>query len=314
MPTTLVTGGAGFVGSHFCDLLLDKGHEVVCLDNFITGSRDNIAHITDSRFRFIEHDITEPFSYDGPLDYVAHMASPASPPDYYAHPIVTLKCGSYATHHTLDLAREKNAVFLITSTSEVYGDPHEHPQPETYWGNVNPIGPRSVYDEAKRYAEALTTACHRTHGQEVRLVRIFNTYGPRMRLNDGRAIPNFMHQALNGLDLTVYGDGTQTRSFCFVSDLVDGIYRLMTSSLNEPVNIGNPKEMTLLEMAQKILQVTGSQSKIVHKPLPEDDPKLRRPDIDKARRLLGWEPRVDLETGLRATLDYFKQQMEPPKT
>ncbi|CAI2717165.1 UDP-glucuronic acid decarboxylase family protein [Nitrospina watsonii] len=314
MPRTLVTGGAGFVGSHFCDLLLEKGHEVVCLDNFITGSRANIAHITDSRFEFIEHDVSQLIVIDGPLDYVVHMASPASPPDYYAHPIATLKAGSYGTHHTLELAKNKSAVFLITSTSEVYGDPHEHPQPETYWGNVNPIGPRSVYDEAKRYAEALTMAYHRTHRVDTRIARIFNTYGPRMRLNDGRAIPNFMHQALNGLDLTVYGDGSQTRSFCYVSDLVDGIHRLLTSRVTEPVNIGNPEEMTLIEMAEKILQVSGSQSKIVFKPLPEDDPRLRRPDIARARHHLKWEPRVDLETGLRATLDFFKQHMESPKT
>lgn len=314
MPKTLVTGGAGFVGSHFCDLLLEKGHEVVCMDNLITGTRANIEHIRDPRFEFVEHDVSQLILFDGPLDYVVHMASPASPPDYYAHPIETLKAGSYGTHHTLELAKQNKAVYLLASTSEVYGDPQEHPQAETYWGYVNPVGPRSVYDEAKRYAEALTMAYHRTHGVDVRIVRIFNTYGPRMRLNDGRAIPNFMHQALNGLDLTVYGDGSQTRSFCFVSDLVDGIYRLMTSGPNEPVNIGNPVEMTLLEMAEKILQVTGSQSKIVFKPLPEDDPRVRRPDIARARHHLGWQPQVDLETGLRATLDYFKQQLESPKT
>jgi len=314
MPKTLVTGGAGFVGSHFCDLLLEKGHEVVCMDNLITGTRANIAHIRDPRFEFVEHDVSQLIFFDGPLDYVVHMASPASPPDYYAHPIETLKSGSYGTHHTLELAKQNKAVYLLASTSEVYGDPQEHPQVETYWGYVNSVGPRSVYDEAKRYAEALTMAYHRTHGVDTKIVRIFNTYGPRMRLNDGRAIPNFMHQALNGLDLTVYGDGSQTRSFCFVSDLVDGIYRLMTSGPNEPVNIGNPVEMTLLEMAEKILQVTGSQSKIVFKPLPEDDPRVRRPDIGRARHHLGWQPQVDLETGLRATLDYFKQQLESPKT
>lgn len=306
MPRTLVTGGAGFLGSHFCDRLLKEGHEVLCLDNFLTGSRQNIQHIQDSKFEFREQDVTQPFEVEGKLDYVAHMASPASPVDYYKYPFETLQVGSVGTHLTLELARQHNAVFLLTSTSEVYGDPLQHPQEESYWGNVNPIGPRSVYDEAKRYAEAVTAAYQRTHKTETRIVRIFNTYGPRMALNDGRAIPNFMHQALTGEDLTVYGDGSQTRSFCYVSDLVDGIYKLMGSNVPDPVNIGNPIELTLKDMAEKILQVTGSKSKIVFKPLPVDDPKKRNPNITKARQLLNWEPQVDLETGLKTTLDYFK--------
>ncbi len=306
MPRTLVTGGAGFLGSHFCDRLLKEGHEVLCMDNFLTGNPRNIQHIDDPRFQFIEQDVTEPFEVDGKLDFVAHMASPASPVDYYKYPFETLKVGSIATHQTLELARQNNAVYLLTSTSEVYGDPLQHPQEESYWGNVNPIGPRSVYDEAKRYAEAVTMAYQRTHKTETRIVRIFNTYGPRMALNDGRAIPNFMHQALTGQDVTVYGDGSQTRSFCYVSDLIDGIYKLMGSNVPDPVNIGNPTELTLKEMAEKILQVSGSKSKIVFKPLPVDDPKKRNPNITKARQLLKWEPEVDLETGLAATLDYFK--------
>jgi len=306
MPRTLVTGGAGFLGSHFCDRLLKEGHDVLCLDNLLTGSRQNIQHIRNPKFEFVEQDVIEPFEVNGKLDYVVHMASPASPVDYYKYPFETLKVGSLGTHNTLELARQHNAVFLLTSTSEVYGDPLQHPQEESYWGNVNPIGPRSVYDEAKRYAEAVTAAYQRTHKTETRIVRIFNTYGPRMALNDGRAIPNFMHQALTGEDLTVYGDGSQTRSFCYVSDLVDGIFKLMGSNVPNPINIGNPTELTLKEMAEKILHVTGSQSKIVFKPLPVDDPKKRNPDIEKARRLLNWEPEVDLETGLAATLDYFK--------
>lgn len=310
MPRTLVTGGAGFLGSHFCDRLLKEGHEVLCLDNFLTGSRQNIQHIQDPRFEFREQDVTQPYEVEGKLDYVAHMASPASPVDYYKYPFETLQVGSVGTHLALELARQKNAVFLLTSTSEVYGDPLQHPQEESYWGNVNPIGPRSVYDEAKRYAEAVTAAYQRTHKTETRTVRIFNTYGPRMAMNDGRAIPNFMHQALTGEDLTVYGDGSQTRSFCYVSDLVDGIYKLMGSNVPDPVNIGNPAELTLKDMAEKILQVTGSKSKIVFKPLPVDDPKKRNPNITKARQLLNWEPQVDLETGLATTLDYFKNLVD----
>jgi len=306
MPRTLIAGGAGFLGSHLCDYLLEKGHEVVCMDNLITGSTDNIESIKSERFRFINHDISTRIELDGPLDYVLNFASPASPVDYLNHPIETLKVGSLGTHNTLGLARAKKATYLMASTSEIYGDPLEHPQNESYWGNVNPIGPRSVYDEPKRFSEALVMAYHRTHGIDTKIVRIFNTYGPRMAINDGRAIPNFMHQALKGEDLTVYGDGKQTRSFCYVSDLVEGICRLLFSECHDPVNIGNPGEMTLLEMAEKILQVTGSRSKIVFKSLPKDDPKVRRPDIGKARQLLEWEPRVSLDEGLKATLDYFK--------
>lgn len=310
MERALVTGGAGFLGSHLCDALLREGYEVLCMDNLITGSMDNIAHIDSGRFRFIHQDISQPFEVEGGLDCILNFASPASPVDYYAHPIETLKVGSFGTYNTLELAREKGAVFFMASTSEVYGDPLEHPQKETYWGNVNPIGPRSMYDEPKRFSEALTMACHRTHGVDTRIVRIFNTYGPRMAINDGRAIPNFLHQALKGEDITVYGDGKQTRSFCYVSDLIDGIVRLLKSDCHDPVNIGNPIEMTLLEMAEKILQVTGSRSKIVFKPLPEDDPKVRQPDISQARALLGWEPQVKLEEGLRATLDDFRNRID----
>jgi len=306
MPRTLIAGGAGFLGSHLCDYLLEKGHEVVSMDNLITGSTDNIESIKSERFQFINHDISTRIELDGPIDYVLNFASPASPVDYLNHPIETLKVGSLGTHNTLGLARAKKATYLMASTSEIYGDPLEHPQNESYWGNVNPIGPRSVYDEPKRFSEALVMAYHRTHGIDTKIVRIFNTYGPRMAINDGRAIPNFMHQALKGEDLTVYGDGKQTRSFCYVSDLVEGICRLLFSECHDPVNIGNPGEMTLLEMAEKILQVTGSRSKIVFKSLPKDDPKVRRPDIGKARQLLDWEPRVSLDEGLKATLDYFK--------
>jgi len=302
-------GGAGFLGSHLCDRLLEAGHEVICMDNLVTGSEANITHIADDRFQFIKHDITQAIQVDGPLDYVLNFASPASPVDYMNLPIATLKVGSFGTHNALGLARAKKAVFLMASTSEVYGDPKEHPQAESYWGNVNPIGPRSVYDEAKRYAEALTMAYHRTHGVDTRIVRIFNTYGPRMGMDDGRAIPNFFKQAWTGNDLTVYGDGRQTRSFCYVTDLIEGIYRLLLSSEHDPVNIGNPKEMNLLEMAEKILQVTGSQSKIVFKPLPTDDPKVRQPNIARARELLQWQPQVDLDQGLRVTSEYFKSQL-----
>ncbi|MCH8156499.1 MAG: SDR family oxidoreductase [Nitrospinae bacterium] len=310
MPRTLVTGGAGFLGSHLCDYLLEKGHEVICMDNLLTGSRDNIRHIKSDRFQFVEHNVTKYIEVKGPLDYILHFASPASPVDYLEFPIQTLKVGSLGTHNALGLAKAKNAVLLLASTSEVYGDPLVHPQKETYWGNVNPVGPRGVYDEAKRFAEAITMAYHRYHGIDAKIVRIFNTYGPRMRINDGRAIPNFLKQALTGEDLTIYGDGTQTRSFCYVSDLIEGLYRLLTSNLNEPVNIGNPIEMTVRQMAEKILQASGSQSKIVYTPLPEDDPKVRQPDIGKARKHLNWEPCVELDAGLKITMEYFQEKLD----
>jgi dTDP-glucose 4,6-dehydratase len=302
----LVTGGAGFLGSHLCDALLGEGYSVVVVDNLLTGRRRNIAHLTnDSRFEFIEKDICEPFDV-GKVDYVFHFASPASPVDYTIHGIPTLKVGSLGTFHALDVAHKYDAKYLVSSTSECYGDPLEHPQKETYWGNVNSIGPRSVYDEAKRFTEAVTMAYHRYHKVDTRIVRIFNTYGPRLQLNDGRVVSNFMKQALRGEDLTVYGDGSQTRSFCYVSDEVDGFIRLSKSSEHLPVNIGNPNEFTILECAQHVLKVTGSKSKIAYEPLPQDDPKQRRPDIAKARQLLGWEPRIDLESGLRMSLDYFR--------
>lgn len=314
MERTLVTGGAGFLGSHLCDALLQEGHEVICMDNLITGNMDNLAHIDSDRFHFMNHDVTRHIDVKGPIDNVFHFASPASPVDYLEFPIQTMKVGSLGTHNALGVAKAKQTRFMIASTSEIYGDPLEHPQKETYWGNVNSIGPRGVYDEAKRFSEAITMAYHRTHGLDTRIIRIFNTYGPRMRIKDGRAIPNFMVQALTGQDLTVYGDGSQTRSFCFVSDLIDGIVRLMKSGHHDPVNIGNPIEISLLEMAEKILQVTGSKSKIVFKPLPEDDPKVRQPDITLARSLLGWEPWVNLEEGLRATLDYFRTSINAQKS
>lgn len=314
MKRTLVAGGAGFLGSHLCDTLLSAGHEVICMDNLITGSMNNIAHIQSDRFHFVNQDISESFTVKGPLDHIMNLASPASPVDYYAHPVETLKVGSFGTYNLLELTRKKGAVFFMASTSEVYGDPLEHPQKETYWGNVNPIGPRSVYDEPKRFSEAMTMAYHRTHEVDIRIVRIFNTYGPRMAINDGRAIPNFLYQALRGEDITVYGDGSQTRSFCYVSDLIDGFIRLLNSGHTNPVNIGNPIEMTLLEMAEKILQVTGSQSKIVFKSLPEDDPKVRQPDISLARKLLDWEPKVNLEEGLQDTLEYFRNNIDAHKT
>ena len=309
MPRTLVTGGAGFLGSHLCEYLLDKGHEVICMDNLITGSKQNISGIKNSNFRFVNHNVSEFIKLDGDLDYILHFASPASPIDYLELPIQTLKVGALGTHNTLGLAKAKNAVFLLASTSEVYGDPLVHPQPEEYWGNVNPIGPRGVYDEAKRFAEAITMAYHRTHGINTKIVRIFNTYGPRMRINDGRAIPNFIKQALTGKDLTVYGNGSQTRSFCFISDLIEGIFRLLISEQNNPVNIGNPHEMTIQSLTDKILQATGSKSKIVQVPLPEDDPKIRQPNITLAKTLLNWEPKVSLDEGLKSTLKYFKQQL-----
>lgn len=309
MPRTLVTGGAGFLGSHLCEYFLNKGHEVICMDNLITGSKDNISGLKSEKFHFVEHNVSEFINLEGELDFILHFASPASPIDYLELPIQTLKVGALGTHNALGLAKAKKATFLLASTSEVYGDPLVHPQPEEYWGNVNPIGPRGVYDEAKRFAEAITMAYHRTHAVNTKIVRIFNTYGPRMRLNDGRAIPNFLKQALTGKDLTIYGEGSQTRSFCFVSDLIEGIFRLLNSDQNDPINIGNPNEMTVKEMAEKILQATGSKSKIVHVPLPEDDPKIRQPDITRARKYLNWEPAVSLDEGLQSTLEYFKEQL-----
>jgi len=310
MPRTLVTGGAGFLGSHLCEYFLDKGHEVVCMDNLITGSKDNISAIKSDKFQFIEHNVSEYIELEGELDYILHFASPASPIDYLELPIQTLKVGALGTHNALGLAKAKNAVLLLASTSEVYGDPLVHPQPEDYWGNVNPIGPRGVYDEAKRFAEAITMAYHRTHAVNTKIIRIFNTYGPRMRVNDGRAIPNFLKQALTGKDLSVYGEGSQTRSFCYVSDLVEGIYRLLLSDQNYPINIGNPSEMTIKEMADKILQATNSTSKITYVPLPEDDPKVRQPDITRAKKHLNWEPKVKLDEGLKSTLKYFQKQLK----
>ena len=302
-----VSGAAGFIGSHMCDRLLAEGHTVVALDNFLTGSPGNLAHLEGhTRFRFVEQDITKPFAVDGAVDGVVNMASPASPKDYLEHPIETLDVGSIGTRRMLELALEKDARFLITSTSECYGDPLIHPQVETYWGNVNPVGPRSCYDESKRFAEALTMAYHRKHGLRTNIARIFNTYGPRMKLNDGRVVPAFLDQALRGLPMTVFGAGSQTRSFCYVSDLVDGLYRLMLSGERYPVNLGNPVEMTILEFAGHIRRLTGTASAIVFQPLPEDDPKRRQPDIAKARAVLGWEPRVLLEDGLRHTVEYFR--------
>ncbi|MEM9554656.1 MAG: UDP-glucuronic acid decarboxylase family protein [Acidobacteriota bacterium] len=308
MTTALVTGGAGFLGSHLCEKLLDAGHRVLCVDNFITGRRRNIEHLEGrDDFHVLEHDVSTPFFPDGAIDYVLHFASPASPIDYLELPIQTLKVGSLGTHHALGVAKAKGARLLLASTSEVYGDPLVHPQPETYWGNVNPVGPRGVYDEAKRFAEAMVMAYHRVHGVETRIVRIFNTYGPRMRPRDGRVVPAFIQQALTGEPLTVFGDGTQTRSFCFVDDLIEGIYRLLISDRTEPTNIGNPHEMTILEFAQRIVALTESSSPIAYKPLPVDDPKTRQPDIAMAREHLDWEPRVPLDDGLRATIDYFRE-------
>ncbi len=309
MPRTLITGGAGFLGSHLCDRLLAEGHEVICMDNLSTGTIENIDHIRSEKFLFIKHDVTNFIYVNGPLDYVLHFASPASPVDYLERPIPTLKVGSLGTHNTLGLALEKRAVFVLASTSEVYGDPLEHPQTEEYWGNVNPIGPRGVYDEAKRFAEAMTMAYRRFHDLDTRIVRIFNTYGPRMRLRDGRVVPNFISQALRGEPLTVYGEGNQTRSFCYVDDLVEGIFRLMRSPLSGPINIGNPREFTILEFAQQVKRISGSTSEIVFKELPTDDPKQRRPDITLAREKLGWEPKVKLEEGLRRTVDYFRKKV-----
>ena len=309
MPRTLITGGSGFLGSHLCDYLLNKGHEVICMDNLITGSLNNIKHIKSDKFKFIEHNVTQFINLEGSLDYILHFASPASPIDYLKFPIPTLKVGALGTHNALGLAKKKKSVFLTASTSEVYGDPLIHPQDENYWGNVNPIGPRGVYDEAKRFAEAITMAYHRYHNIDTKIVRIFNTYGPRMRINDGRAIPNFIKQALTGENLTAYGDGSQTRSFCYVSDLIDGIYRLLISDLNDPVNIGNPIEMTIKQMAEKILQATNSHSKVAYMPLPMDDPKVRQPNIGKAIKYLNWNPKVNLNEGLKTTIEYFKEQL-----
>jgi dTDP-glucose 4,6-dehydratase len=307
MTRALITGGAGFLGSHLCDLFLARGHEVVCMDNFLTGSPKNIQHLFGrDGFSFIKQDVTDYIHIDGPLDYVLHFASPASPIDYLEKPIQTLKVGSLGTHKTLGVAKDKGARYLIASTSEVYGDPLTHPQREEYWGNVNPVGPRGVYDEAKRFAEAMTMAYHRFHGVQTRIVRIFNTYGERMRINDGRVVPAFISQALRNEPLTVFGDGSQTRSFCYVSDLIEGIYRLLMSDEVQPTNIGNPSEMTVLQFAQVIQKLTGTSAPIEFRPLPEDDPKIRRPDITKARTLLGWEPNVPLEEGIGRTIDYFR--------
>ncbi|MEA2424877.1 MAG: dTDP-glucose 4,6-dehydratase [Thermoleophilaceae bacterium] len=313
MATCLVTGGSGFLGSHLCDHLLGKGHRVVCVDNLETGNLGNIVHIPDSdQFRFVQADITSHYEIDEPVDFVYHMASPASPIDYARLPLHTLKVGAYGTHNTLGLAKAKRARFLLASTSEVYGDPEIHPQKETYWGNVNPIGPRGVYDEAKRYAEAMTMAYMRQQGVDTAIVRIFNTYGPRMRPHDGRAIPTFLRQALTEKPVTVFGDGSQTRSFCYVDDLIRGLVALMESGVHEPVNIGNPVEMTLLEMAQAVIELTESTSEIVFEALPVDDPKVRQPDISRARALLGWEPQVELREGLRTTIDHAMAQLAKP--
>ena len=310
MPRILITGGAGFLGSHLCDKFIGKGYEVLCMDNLITGSTENIAHlIGNDQFRFIHHDVTEYMYIDGELDAILHFASPASPVDYLRYPIQTLKVGSLGTHKALGLAKAKKARFLLASTSEVYGDPLTHPQEESYWGNVNPVGIRGVYDEAKRFAEAMTMAYHRYHGLETRIVRIFNTYGPRMRIEDGRAIPAFMSQALRGESLTVFGDGSQTRSVCYVDDLVEGIYQLLLSDESDPVNIGNPDELSMLDLAKEILEISGSSSQIVYKDLPQDDPKVRQPDITRAQTTLKWQPNVQRREGLIKTLEYFKQAL-----
>jgi dTDP-glucose 4,6-dehydratase len=307
---SVITGGAGFLGSHLCDRLLEEGWEVVCLDNLITGNESNIRHLKNHpRFQIVRHDVCRYINVSGPVDFVLHMASAASPVDYARLPIQTLKAGALGAHNSLGLALAKKAKYLLASTSECYGDPEVNPQPESYWGHVNAIGPRGVYDEAKRFGEAMTMAYHRSHGVDTRIVRIFNTYGPRMRLNDGRVLPNFVGQALTGRPMTVYGDGGQTRSFCYVSDLIEGIYRLMMSNEHEPVNIGNPQEITILEFAERIRAQTGSQTSLVFEPLPVDDPKRRCPDISKAKRLLKWEPKVGLEEGLRLTIDFFSEQL-----
>ena len=311
MERTLITGGAGFLGSHLCDLLLSRGHQVICMDNLITGNLENISHLFENpNFKFIKYDVTEFVYVKDKLDNILHFASPASPIDYLEYPIQTLKVGSLGTHKVLGLAKEKNARFLLASTSETYGDPLEHPQREEYWGNVNPIGPRGVYDEAKRFAEAMTMAYHRYHRVDTRIVRIFNTYGPRMRLNDGRVLPTFITQALSNEDIPVFGDGSQTRSFCYVSDLIEGIYRLLNTDYSEPVNIGNDEEITILEFAKEIIELVGSKSRIVYKDLPVDDPKIRQPDISRANKILGWKPNISRSEGLRMTLEYFKKKLE----
>jgi dTDP-glucose 4,6-dehydratase len=311
MARYLITGGAGFIGSHLCESFLGQGHDVICMDNYSTGAQQNIASFAaNRRFTFMDHNVSRYIEVQQPLDFVLHFASPASPVDYLELPIPTLKVGSLGTHNALGLAKAKNAVFLLASTSEVYGDPLVRPQHEEYWGNVNPVGPRGVYDEAKRFAEAMTMAYHRYHGLDTRIVRIFNTYGPRMRMQDGRVVPNFILQALKGEPLTVYGQGEQTRSFQYVDDLVAGIGRLLASGEHYPVNIGNPHEMTVLEFAKKILQLTGSKSEISYRPLPQDDPQVRQPDITKAKKLLNWEPRVDLDDGLKQTIDYFRARLK----
>ena len=304
----LVTGGAGFIGSHLCEYLIDKGHNVICVDNLLTGKMENIEHLLgNEKFAFIKLDVTNYIHIPGKLDAVMHFASPASPIDYQKYPIPTLKVGALGTHKALGLAKEKKAIFMIASTSEVYGDPLVNPQPESYWGNVNPIGPRGVYDEAKRFAEAMTMAYHRYHKLQVRIVRIFNTYGPRMRKDDGRAVPTFITQALKNKPITMFGNGKQTRSFCYISDMVEGLYRLLLSNKNEPVNIGNPREITLNELAKIIIKITNSKSKVVHRPLPVDDPKVRRPDITRAKKFLHWTPKVSLEDGLTKTISWFKK-------
>ncbi len=306
----LVTGGAGFIGSHLCEFFLGQGWEVVCMDNFVTGSPDNVAPFqARPGFRLVRHNVTEYIRMDGALDWVLHLASPASPRDYLELPIQTLKVGALGTHNALGLAKATGARFLLASTSEVYGDPLVHPQREDYWGNVNPVGPRGVYDEAKRFAEAITMAYHRTHGVDTRIARIFNSFGPSMRIDDGRAIPAFISQALAGQPLTIFGDGSQTRSFQYISDLIDGLWRLMRAPVNDPVNLGNPQEMTLLELAKRILRLTGARSEIVFRPLPTDDPKVRQPEIGRARALLGWEPHVDVDEGLRLTIDWFRRRL-----
>lgn len=308
----LITGGAGFLGSHLCDRFLADNHEVICVDNLITGSRSNIEHLKPNpRFRFLEHNIAKPLELGEPLDYVLHFASPASPPDYLKYPIQTLKVGSLGTLNALGIAKAKKAKFMLASTSEVYGDPQVHPQPESYWGHVNPVGPRGVYDEAKRFAEAMTMAYHREHAVDTRLLRIFNTYGPRMRMNDGRAIPNFIAQSLRGEPITIYGEGKQTRSFCYIDDLVEGIVRLMQSSSSDPVNLGNPGEYTVLQLARQIVEMTRSRSKLVFLPLPQDDPKQRCPDISVAKRLLKWQPVTPLAEGLQKTINWFREASPP---
>src|SRR5881392_849019 len=311
MGRALITGGAGFLGSHLCELFLSRGHEVICMDNFITGNPRNVEHLFGrDGFTFVKYDVTNYIRVDGALDYVLHFASPASPIDYLEKLIQTLKVGSLGTHKTLGVAKDKKARYLLASTSECYGDPLVHPQKEDYWGNVNPIGPRGVYDEAKRFAEAITMAYHRYHRVDTKIVRIFNTYGPRMRLRDGRVVPAFIGQALNGQPLTVFGDGSQTRSFCYVSDLIDGIFKLAMSSFHEPVNLGNPREMTIKQFAEEIIRLTGTKSTVDYKPLPVDDPKVRQPDITRAKKVLSWEPRVGFEEGIKKTIEYFKDSLK----